>query len=1315
EVPTADTSIDSEPLEKVQNDTGYNVFANELQHYEQSESISNTCIVETDDSNVIPDSPDMCDDVIQNDQNDVESEDDRVALANLIANLKLDVDENKKIQKQLKKANTALAEELKELSLRSIRPLMTIPLSMTNLNDMEILIQTCLMPLALKTQNDSFIFVHELKQEMHADLKYIESFEKEIDELEFDKAEFSNMYDMILQENSKQAVSNTNVLKPDMYRIDNRTTQTKAPQSPQTVRNTNPCISTSTGVNHKTNVSRPQLRNNQMKDKVVPKNSQVKLKKPQVEDHHRIPSNSNVNKSVTACNDSLNSRTSNANAVSATCGKCLVDSDHFACVTKMLNDVNARTKKPNVVPISTRKPKGHVNKSIASRITNVLKCKNSVASNLSNVPSSSNSLADCTTHPTHSMISLHQFLVMEIWFKEISQSTWFITSKALITIISQFVNFVMRIWRSDLYTISLQESTSSTPLCHMAKASPTQAWLWHRRLSHLNFDYIYLLLKKDVVIGLPKLKYVKDQLCSFYELSKAKRSSFKSKDVPSLKGRLNLLHMDLCGPMRVASINGKKYILKKNTYKTMDLPILSVHRYKKLLSLLHIKLKANTTLAQELKECKTIHAETSKSLGESISVRDSYLVALQTKKAEFEKYKAFNDRTIDYDKLERKLNEVLGQLAHKDIVIREGLKTKAYELLVVKEKHDELMKQSLLTKSHYEGLVKQKTKVITDLKLREEHDIEKMLSMEKQLKFLNKIIYKRSQSIQTIHMMAPKVPTYNGRLTFANLRYLKQAQSEIPCLYAFPYDQSTHANRLIPDGEETLALEREIRSKLNKDSVPFPPLGSDVPALALPCHPSSCKEMRILSPKEVLTFPCKLRSTPRVPTNFNNRNPALLEPFHLSIHNFYRFLDKMQFVIKLNFIQWDNHIVIHKEPLKIRDMKSIMNPTKFVWQFQLSPLKISVALLSAPSSQQTVFNLNYLLRGFSNQFRASELAFPNLTPTNWRPTLSPIQGLKRSSLNASMIAIIFDILQVWELVDKPFGKTIIRLKWLWKNKKDEDQAIIHNKARLVAKGYAQEEDIDFEESFAPVTRLEVVRIFVAYAGHKSFPIYPMDMEMAFLSGPLKEEVYIAQSDGFVDPDHPKKIHQSPHGIFINQTKYALEILHKYGMDKRPSISTPMATKHKLDADLSGNPVDQTDYHNANHAGCINTHKSTSRGIQFLGDKLVSWMSKKHDCTAISSAEAEYVVLSASYAQSAIEISCNSVQHSCTKHIHTRYHFIKDQVENGITKLYFVRTGYQLVDMFTKALPEDRFKYLARRIGMRCLTQAKMEVLAKEYA
>ncbi|GKA51492.1 retrovirus-related pol polyprotein from transposon TNT 1-94 [Tanacetum coccineum] len=257
EVPNADSGTDSEPLEQVQYDTGYNVFANEIQHSEQSESISNTYGVETVDSNVIPDSPNMCDNDIQNDQNAVECDDKRVALANLIANLKLDrlvkpwdsnsiqdsclvALQNKqteferykvfndrtvdydKLERKLNENLGLLAQ--KDIDIKEGLKVKAYEISVVKEKhdeelvnqawekhshnhfraptavDMEVLIKTCLMPLAIKTQNDSFTFVHELKQEMHADLKYVESLEKEIDELESDKAEFSNMYDILLQE-----------------------------------------------------------------------------------------------------------------------------------------------------------------------------------------------------------------------------------------------------------------------------------------------------------------------------------------------------------------------------------------------------------------------------------------------------------------------------------------------------------------------------------------------------------------------------------------------------------------------------------------------------------------------------------------------------------------------------------------------------------------------------------------------------------------------------------------------------------------------------------------------------------------------------------------------------------------------------------------------------------------------------------------------------------------------------------------------------------------------------------------------------------
>ncbi|GJT88847.1 retrovirus-related pol polyprotein from transposon TNT 1-94 [Tanacetum coccineum] len=108
---------------------------------------------------------------------------------------------------------------------------------------------------------------------------------------------------------------------------------------------------------------------------------------------------------------------------------------------------------------------------------------------------------------------------------------------------------------TDLYSITLQDTSTPNTICLMAKATSSQAWLWHRRLSHLNLDTINLLSKNDIVTGLPKLKFVKDHLCSSYELGKAKRKSFHTKTTPSSKRRLQLLHMDLCGPMRVESIN----------------------------------------------------------------------------------------------------------------------------------------------------------------------------------------------------------------------------------------------------------------------------------------------------------------------------------------------------------------------------------------------------------------------------------------------------------------------------------------------------------------------------------------------------------------------------------------------------------------------------------------------------------------------------------------------------------------------------------------------------------------------------------------
>ncbi|GKA32991.1 retrovirus-related pol polyprotein from transposon TNT 1-94 [Tanacetum coccineum] len=199
----------------------------------------------------------------------------------------------------------------------------------------------------------------------------------------------------------------------------------------------------------------------------------------------------------------------------------------------------------------------------------------------------------------------------------------------------------------------------------------------------------------------------------------------------------------------------------------------------------------------------------------------------------------------------------------------------------------------------------------------------------------------------------------------------------------------------------------------------------------------------------------------------------------------------------------------------------------------------------------------------------------------------------------------FKRLEVWERVPRPDKVIVITLKWIYK-----------------------EEGIDFEESFAPVARLEVVRIFLAFAAHMNIIVYQLDVKTELLNDILREEVYVSQPDGFVDPDNPNHISQSPRGIFLNQLKYALESLKKYEMESCDPVDTSMVEKSKLDEDPQGKTVDPTHYRgmigtllylissrpdlvyaisfaDADHVGCQDTRCSTYGIMHLLGDRLVS--------------------------------------------------------------------------------------------------------------
>ncbi|GJX25086.1 copia protein [Tanacetum coccineum] len=269
----------------------------------------------------------------------------------------------------------------------------------------------------------------------------------------------------------------------------------------------------------------------------------------------------------------------------------------------------------------------------------------------------------------------------------------------------------------------------------------------------------------------------------------------------------------------------------------------------------------------------------------------------------------------------------------------------------------------------------------------------------------------------------------------------------------------------------------------------------------------------------------------------------------------------------------------------------------------------------------------------------------------------------------------FEHLNVWVLVPRLDRAMIITLKWIYKVKLDNWEAI---------------------------------RIFIAFAAHMNMIIYQIDVKTAFLNGILCEEVYVSQPDG-------------PRGIFLNQSKYALESLKKYGMETCDPVDTPMVEKSKLDEDPQGKSVDPTRYHvmigtlmyiisnrpylvfagacmpDADHAGCQATKNVRLEMRSQLTDydlgfnKIPLYYNNK----------------------SAIALCCNNVQHSRSKHIDIRHHFIKEQVENEVVDLYFIRTKYQLADIFTKPLARERLEFLINKLGMRSMSPKTLKKLADE--
>nr|GEV19591.1 hypothetical protein [Tanacetum cinerariifolium] len=682
---------------------------------------------------------------------------------------------------------------------------------------------------------------------------------------------------------------------------------------------------------------------------------------------------------------------------------------------------------------------------------------------------------------------------------------------------------------SNLYTISIDDMMKSSLICLLSKASKNKSWLWHRRLNHLNFGTINDLARKDLVRGLPRLKFDKDHLCSACQVGKSKKHTHKPKAENTNLEVLNTLHMDLCGPMRVQTINGNKYILV----------IVDDYSWFTWVKILRSKDETANIVNIFITQIQ---------VGLNKTVRCAEVVA-----------------TAYYTK-------------NRSLIHTRHYKT-PYELV-----HN---KKPDLTFFRVFGALCYPTNDSEDLG--------------------------KLQPTTDTGIFVGYAPSMKGTGPAPNLMTPSQISSGlIPNMVpATPYTPPTNK-------------ELEILFQPMFDEYLEPP-----------------RAERPVPPAQVEQAPVNSADTPSSTTVDQDAPTPSISPSSSALQSH------------------SLHQGIATEPNYMKDHTiAPVDNNPFVNVFAPEPhfealSSGDISSTESPYISQTLHHLN-----------------------KWRKD---------------------------HLLDNVIGNPS---RPIYKVKLDEYGDVLKNKAQLVVKGYRQEEGIDFEESYAPVSHIEAIRIFIANAASRNMPIYQMDVKTAFWNGELKEEVYVSQPEGFVDPNHLTRVFclkkalyglkQAPRACYDTLSRFLLDndfskgavdptlftqktgkhillvqiyvddiifasadpkacdmfsnemkILKKFAMDSCDSVDTPMVDRLKLDEDPSGIPVDQT---------CF---RSMVGSLMYL---------------TASRPNLVFVV-------------CMCAR---SKNIDIHHHFIREKVERGVVELYFVTMDYQLADIYTKALPRQRF-------------------------
>nr|GEY38400.1 retrovirus-related Pol polyprotein from transposon TNT 1-94 [Tanacetum cinerariifolium] len=581
---------------------------------------------------------------------------------------------------------------------------------------------------------------------------------------------------------------------------------------------------------------------------------------------------------------------------------------------------------------------------------------------------------------------------------------------------------------TNLYTINLHEMASASPICLMARASSTKSWLWHQRLSHLNFDTINDLAINDLVSGLPKFKYHKEHLYPSYEQGKSKRASHPPKPVPNLRQRLHLLHMDLCGPMRIANINGKPYVL--------------------------------------------------------VIVDD------------YSRYTWSLDIIIRTDNGTYFKNQVL-----KDYFDTVGI---SHQM------------SSVRTPQQNE-VVEQRNQTLVE-------------AARTMLIFSHAPLFLWADAIATAALCYPK----NDREDIGNLG----AKGDIGFFIGYSADSCAYTiyNRRTKKIIETMNVSFHELSAMAFEQRSLKP-GLQTTWRTIP--PAQEPQVRQWS-----TASTTIADSAPTPTNSSSHATNI--------------------------------------PITLHDVDELNSNAMVDGNTFVNPFANSSTSAAASSSSQNVDPSNM----HTNQLRSDgdmcmyALSVSTMEPKNVKEAMTDPAWIDSTQEEL----LLFKWLDVWVLVPAPDNISPLTLKWLFKNKHDEEQTF-----RLVVRGYHQEEGIDFKESFAPVARMEAIRIFLAYVAHKSFTVFQMDVKTAFLHGSIlikastkglvRRTVNISLTELLFQGNHRSDVvYKTLSRRHLSGTvQICVRNPEKYEMESCDPIGTPMEIKYKLDLDQNGTPVDATKY------------------------------------------------------------------------------------------------------------------------------------------